>query len=58
MPTGDSNLVKSMLSWVSMLLHEHCQNEEEAAKNKHLKHWMIVSSRSEAKAFPGSRTFG
>lgn len=41
-PTGDSNLVTSMMSWISMLMWEHCQNAEEAAKNKHLRHWLIV----------------
>lgn len=40
--TGDSNLIKSMMCWVSMLLHEHCENDEEASKNKHLKHWLTV----------------
>ena len=43
-PTGDSNLVKSMLSWISMLMHEHCQSEEEAQKNKHLKHWLFCAT--------------
>ncbi|CAF0708408.1 unnamed protein product [Brachionus calyciflorus] len=42
--TGDSNLIKSMLCWVSMLMHEHCENQEEATKNKHLKHWLICST--------------
>lgn len=42
-PTGDSNLVTSMLCWVTMLMHEHCHSEEEAAKNaKNLKHWLLV----------------
>jgi hypothetical protein len=41
-PTGDSNLIKSMMCWASMLLHEHCEDAEEASKNKHLKHWLTV----------------
>ena len=43
-PSGDSNLVKSMMCWVSMLLHEHCQNEEEASRNKHLRHWLLCAT--------------
>ena len=42
-PTGNSNLIKSLLCWVSMLMHEHC-HDEEASKNKHLKHWLIVNN--------------
>ena len=41
--TGDSNLVKSLLCWVSMLMHKPCEDEQEAAKNKNLKHWLVVS---------------
>lgn len=41
--TGDSNLVNSMLQWVSMLMHEPCKDLEEAAKNKNLKNWFFVS---------------
>ena len=26
-----------------MLMHKHCENEEEASKNKFLKHWLFVS---------------
>lgn len=40
--TGDSNLIYSMMGWISMLMHEHCENAEDAAKNKHLRHWLIV----------------
>ena len=40
--TGDSNLIKSMMCWVSMLMHDHCEDKEEASKNKHLKHWLMV----------------
>jgi hypothetical protein len=40
--TGDSNLITSMLHWISMLMHEHCENHEEALKNKHIKHWLLV----------------
>ena len=32
--TGDSNLVRSMLCWVSMLMHKSCEDEQEATKNK------------------------
>ncbi len=32
------------MCWVSMLLHEHCQDVEEASKNKHLKHWLLCST--------------
>lgn len=39
--TGDSNLVRSLMSWVSMLMHKSCEDEHEASKNKHLKHWLI-----------------
>ncbi len=41
--TGDSNLVRSMLCWVSMLMHKSCEDEQEAAKNKNLKHWLVHS---------------
>ena len=40
--TGDTNLVKSMTCWVSMLMAIPCQNPEEASKNKNLKNWLIV----------------
>jgi dynein heavy chain, axonemal len=39
--TGDSNLVKSMICWVSMLMHKHCEDQQEAAANKHLKGWLL-----------------
>jgi len=42
-PTGNSNLIRSLLCWVSMLMHEHCMDEE-ASKNKHLKHWLLVNN--------------
>ena len=42
-PTGDSNLITSMLNWVTMIMHEHCVNPEDANRNKHLKHWLFVS---------------
>jgi hypothetical protein len=45
-PTGDSNLIRSMMSWINMLMHEHVQGVEDAGANKQLKHWLNVIFRN------------
>ena len=51
-PTGDSSLISSLMSWITMLMAEHCENAEEASKNKHLRHWLIVRKFIEFSIIP------
>jgi hypothetical protein len=41
-PTGYSNLIRSMMSWINMLMFEHVQQVEDVSSNKQLKHWLNV----------------
>ena len=42
-PTGDSNLIRSMMSWINMLLFEHVQQLEDVGSNKQIKNWLFVN---------------
>ena len=41
-PTSQANLVRSLFYLVEMLMKGPC-DEEDAAENRHLRTWMIVS---------------
>ncbi|CAF1455240.1 unnamed protein product [Rotaria magnacalcarata] len=40
-PTGDSNLVRSMMNWINMCMAEALKDEEEPEKNKNIRSWLI-----------------
>ncbi|CAF3418967.1 unnamed protein product [Rotaria socialis] len=40
-PTGDSNLVRSMMNWINMCMGEALKDEEEPEKNKNIRSWLV-----------------
>lgn len=42
-PTGDSNLVRSMMDWINMGMRDALKDEPEPEKNKNVRSWLIYS---------------
>jgi len=44
-PSGDSNLVRSMMNWINMCMYEALKDEEEPEKNKNVRSWLIYTAQ-------------
>jgi dynein heavy chain len=40
-PTGDSNLVRSMMNWINVCMADALKDEEEPEKNKNVRSWLM-----------------
>ncbi|CAF0988415.1 unnamed protein product, partial [Didymodactylos carnosus] len=43
-PTGDSNLVRSMMNWINVCMRDALKEEEEPEKNKNVRSWVIYTT--------------
>jgi dynein heavy chain len=44
-PTGDSNLVRSMMNWINVCMADALKDEEEPEKNKNVRSWLIYTAQ-------------